>query len=634
MRFFFITTGINMLQNIRQNAQGTVAKIIVGLIVISFSIFGLESILLGGGGNNVAEVNGEEIGVQEVQQAITTQQRRLINMMGDDFNPALLEEDRIRPQVLEALVNRKLLTQSARDMDLSVSEATIGATIASMEQFQVDGAFSPSRYKQLLSENGYSPGYFKSTLRNDLLVNQARVGLAGSEFATPSELAVNARLINEQRDFRYLTIPRDSVQIDAEIGEAEILAYYEANQPEFLTEETVDVEYLELRLEDFRKPVDEQAVLEAYELARHEFKAVTEHSVSHILIEDGDEKSVGERITGALAELESGADFADVAEKYSDDVGTAARGGDLGVSRGEAFPEEMESVIATLEPGEVSEPFTTDAGTHIVLLKDRRETAEASLEELRPQLEETLQADEARVALVRVVEDLRDLSFNAESLDGPARELGLEVQEIAEVTRGEGEGPFSNPVLRETVFSKEVLVAGHNSELIELGDSHFVVAHVKQHHKPEVQPIEAVREEIVAAIQAERTREAVADAAEEVLAKLRSGKGMDVVASDSGYAWQVELAAGRRSFAVAPQVLDRVFELPVPENAAASSDFVLTSEGDAVVIELARVHRGSYDSMSVEDQRQVQNQIGGEYGGLVDAAYRARLRDAADISVM
>ena len=189
-------------------------------------------------------------------------------------------------------------------------------------------------------------------------------------------------------------------------------------------------------------------------------------------------------------------------------------------------------------------------------------------------------------------------------------------------------------MLRETVFSKEVLVAGHNSELIELGDSHFVVAHVKQHHKPEVQPIEAVREEIVAAIQAERTREAVADAAEEVLAKLRSGKGMDVVASDSGYAWQVELAAGRRSFAVAPQVLDRVFELPVPENAAASSDFVLTSEGDAVVIELARVHRGSYDSMSVEDQRQVQNQIGGEYGGLVDAAYRARLRDAADISVM
>jgi len=633
VRFFFITTGTSMLQNIRRNAQGTAAKIVVGLIVVSFSIFGLESILLGGGSNSVAEVNGEQIDAQEVQRAITAEQRRLINRMGDNFNPALLEESRIRPRVVETIVNRKLLTQSALDLDLSISEETIGATIASMEQFQVDGAFSPVRYKQLLSDNGFTPGYFKNTLRSDLLVSQARTGLAGSDFATPGERALNARLINEQRDFRYLSIPRDKVAVDTDIDDAEIERYYQQNQPDFMSEETVDVQYIEVRLEDFREPVDEQAVSEAYELARHDFEAVTEHSVSHILIEDADSESGEARIAEALAKIEAGEDFADVAAEYSDDIGSARRGGELGVSRGNAFPEKMESVIAELQPGEVSEPFATDAGTHIVLLTDRRITEEATLEELRPQLEETLQADAARVELVSVVEELRDLSFNAENLERPARELGLEVEQINGVARNEDSGLFSNAALREAVFSEEVLVDGHNSEVIELGNNHFVVAHAKQHNLPEVQSIDTVREEIVAAILEQRTREATRQAAEEVLARLRGGTGIDVLAQEFGYEWQVELAAGRRSFSVTPEVLERVFELPAPE-AGASSDYVLTAQGDAVVFELARVHPGAYDALSPEEQEQVQNQIGGEYGALVDAAYRAGLRDAAEINVL
>lgn len=633
MRFFF-NTGNNMLQNIRQNVQGTAAKIVVGLIVISFSIFGIESILVGGGGNSVAEVNGEGIDAQEVQQAITTQQRRLISMMGDDFNPALLDEDRIRPQVMEALISRKLLTQSAADLGLSVSESSIGATIGSMQQFQVDGAFSPSLYKQLLSDNGFTPGYFKSSLRNDLLANQVRTGLAGSDFATPTELALNASIINEQRDFRYLTIPRDVVQVNSGVTEEDIAAYYAENQPQFLTEESVDVQYIDLQLDDFRQPVSEEAIVEAYELARHDFKAITENNVSHILFERGDSESRMARIAEAQASLEAGKDFAEVAEKFSDDIGSASRGGDLGFSRGDAFPEEMEAVIADLEPGQISEPFETDAGIHIVLLRERRVTDEATLDEMRPQLEQSLQTDEARASLLATVGELRDLSFNAENLEGPARELGLTVEEALGVTRTAGTGLFADTILRDAAFSEEVLVAGHNSEVFELSDSHFVVLHAARHNKPEVLPLDVVREDIAAAIREERTLEAVSVAAREALSRLRSGTPVEVIARESGYEWQVELGAGRRSFAVLPEVLTRVFELPAPAATHGSSDFVLTAQGDAVVIELARVDPGAYDALPDQDRRQIQSQVGGEYGGLVDAAYRAGLRAAADISVM
>ncbi len=102
-----------MLQNIRKYTQGTTAKIVVGLIVISFAFFGIESILLNGGGNEIAEINGEPIYPEELQQALDTQKRRLVAMMGEKIDPAMLDDDRLRPQALEALINRKLLMQSA-----------------------------------------------------------------------------------------------------------------------------------------------------------------------------------------------------------------------------------------------------------------------------------------------------------------------------------------------------------------------------------------------------------------------------------------------------------------------------------------------------------------------------------------
>ena len=120
-----------MLQDIRSRVQGPVVKVIVWLIVISFSIFGIESILVGGGGGGVAEVNGEEITPQELEQALNTQQRRLIAAMGDNFDPAMLEDDRLKSQVLNSLVDRKLMMQSAADYEsVCIQERSSVASLA------------------------------------------------------------------------------------------------------------------------------------------------------------------------------------------------------------------------------------------------------------------------------------------------------------------------------------------------------------------------------------------------------------------------------------------------------------------------------------------------------------------------
>ena len=464
-----------MLKNIRQNVQGTAAKIVVGLIVISFSIFGIESILLGGGGGGVAEVNGEEVSPMELQQAVNTAKRRLIAMMGDEVDPAMLDDERLRPQALEGLVAQKLQVQSASDMGLAVSEREIGAVIGSMEQFQLDGVFSPEMYKNLLASSGYTPAFFKRSLSAELVINQARSGIAGSDFATPAELKTNARFIGEQRDMRYLTIPVQRFMDEREVSEAEIEAFYRANQNDFLSEESVELDYIELKPEDFYQPVDEKALRSAFEEELRSGVYATENRVSHILFEAGSAESPEElqaRIEAARQALNAGSDFADVAREFSDDIGSSGAGGDLGFTSGEAFPPEMEQAVAALEVGAVSPAVVTEAGTHLIQVTERREGKPPTFEELRPALESRIQQEEAAVELLRTVESLRDISFNAEDLAVPAEELQLTVRQSEPVSRTQADSLYrtDDPAVqvkeRDSVTVPGAVYSAVNDELL------------------------------------------------------------------------------------------------------------------------------------------------------------------------
>ena len=626
-----------MLQNIRQNVQGPAIKVVVWLIVISFSIFGIESILVGGGGAGVAEVNGEEVSPQELQQAVNTQKRRLIAMMGENFDPTVLDDEVITSQALNSLIGRKLLMQSAESMDLTVSSREIGSVIGGMEQFQIEGKFSPQMFSSVLSSAGYTPAYFKETLREDIALAQLRSGLAGSEFATPLELALNAKVDAEQRDLRYLTIPLQTFIDQQQVTDEQISAYFAEHQDDFRTSESLELDYIELTPDLFRQPVEESAVLEAYQLEVENTQYQTENRVSHILFEtrDGeDSAALQQRVAAAQARLAAGAGFSEVAAEFSDDVGSAANGGDLGFSSGDAFPEEMEEAVASLAVDEVSAPVTTEAGTHLVLVTERREGSAPELEELRPRLEEQLQLAQARGELLLVVETLRDLVFNAEDLSRPASELDLVVQRSEPVARDQAQGLFANPALLNAAFSEEVLEAGHNSDVIELGEDRFVVMHKHKHNQPQLRELADVRDEIAAIIVEQSARELVAAEADRVVQELAAGASMEQLATDAGYSWQVELGADRRNGAVPREVLARAFELPAPTQGQTLVDFLMGPSGDAQVISLTGVNPGKFEALEQNARVSLLRQVSGEYANLVDSEFQRGLRESADISVM
>jgi peptidyl-prolyl cis-trans isomerase D len=626
-----------MLQDLRKSTQGTTAKVVVGLIVISFSIFGIESILLGGGGSGIAEVNGEEVSPQELEQLVNTQRRRLIAMMGENIDPSMLDEQRLTSQALETIIGRKLQLQSATDMKLGISEQQIGAVIGSMEQFQIDGQFSPELYKNLLSNAGYTPASFKRGLQDDLVLSQLSSGLAGSDFATQAELELNAIYSAETRDIRYLTIPVDKFSTAEQVSDSEIEAYYNDNQVDFYSTESVELDYIELSVEDFVQPVEDSEVQERYLLAQESYEFQTEWGVSHILFEqaeDETDEAFSARISAVQELVAAGDEFSELAKQHSDDIGSASYGGELGFTRGETFPEEMEQSIAGLEVGKVSAPVITDAGVHLIKLTELREGEIPSLEDMRPELEQRVQLEAARRDLALVVETLKDVAFNAEDLSAPAKELSLEVKRSEPISRSQQEGLFAHPALLSTVFSEEVLDQGHNSDVIELANDIYVALRVRTHNQPQAKPLEIVRSDIETILTSARARTAAQFAAEQALQSLAQGISVEELAKTEGYEWQVELAAARGSAMVPYPVLQRAFELPAPTDGDAQFEYVESAAGDVLILELARVTPGALSELPPAQENQLQQQVIAEYGGMVSSEYQQGLRAKADISVM
>jgi peptidyl-prolyl cis-trans isomerase D len=622
-----------MLQDIRKSSQGTAAKIIIGLIVISFAGFGLQSILLDGGGGVVAEVNGEEISPQELQQAEYIHTRRLVSMLGDNLDPAFLQEDRVRAQALEGLVGQKVLVQAATEAGLIVADADLAAVMMQIEDFQVDGQFNEELYKQVLADNGYTPATFRRNFAADLLVTQLRSGLAATDFATDAELELSAAVLSETRDFRYLTIPGDAFAESVQVSEAELEAYYDEHQGEFLTDESLDLDYITVSLDDFREPVDEEQVREAYELALQEDQTGDEHRLSHILFVEGGDTSVAERVAAAQAKLAEGIPFTDVASEFSDDPGSASRGGDLGYTSGDAFPEEIEEAIVGLTVGAVSAPLESEAGTHLLLLTERREATPPTFEELRAGLEESLQQAEARDQLLQTVELLKDLAFNAEDLQLPSEDLDLPIHDAPGVTRVLGEGVFESAALRNAAFSEDVLVAGNNSDVIEVAPEQYVVLSVREHHEAEVKPLEAVRDEVSYILEQAAVERALAAEAKSLLDELRGGAVMSALAAEKGYSWQAELGFHRAQSGGSPELLARVFSLPAPTEGEVS-DYLLAGSGDAIVIQLTRVREGVMDELSEEEVNALRTGVAGESGALLDSEFQQSRRQNADVVIL
>ena len=161
-----------MLQSIRNRSQGWFAWTIVILITIPFALWGIQEYVGGGREPAAATVNGEDIPQREVQRMVQTQRQRLLAALGDNADPALLDELRLQEVALEGLIENEVLFQTAESSGFRISDSHLVSRIHAISAFQENGVFSSEMYKQALRNQGMLPGGFEPMLRRDLLVEQ------------------------------------------------------------------------------------------------------------------------------------------------------------------------------------------------------------------------------------------------------------------------------------------------------------------------------------------------------------------------------------------------------------------------------------------------------------------------------
>ncbi len=596
-----------MLQTMRQSTQSTAAKVIIGLIVLSFAAFGLETLLPGGAGTSVAEVNGEEITPFALQEAITQQTRQLISILGDDIDPALLDDERLRPRALDSLVQRALLLQKTAALQLVASGAQVSQSITSIEAFQFNGEFSPDAYKSVLANAGYTLERFRRAQADDIVLAQLQTAISESEFVTTTELSATANVRAEERDVRFLVVPDNTLLDDSALSDDALRGFYTDNESLFFTQEQLIVDYIELNPEGFDVLVDDAVVREQYEAVKDEYEVSEQTRVSHILLtrdEEETEQDFAGRLSTVTTQLNDGVDFAAVAAALSDDLGSAAMGGELGFTDGATFPEAMEEAIAELVlPGDISAPVDTDAGTHIIRLEERIEGTSVSYETVKTELRASIEAAEAERALLIAVEELRDAVFNVADLSGPADALGVSVLRSDAFTVEAGQGVFSDARLRAAAFAEDVKVDGNNSDVLELAERRFVVVRVHEVRPPQTAPFREVETEVIELLRSELQTAALSGIQSTAQDALASGETLEEVAQTLGLDWRVELAATRLVSQLPRPVLNTAFSMTAGETTQLRT-VSIPGEGYAVV-QLARVAPGSVDALSIGERNQL-----------------------------
>ena len=630
-----------MLQHIRDRAQGIVIWTIVGLIIITFALFGLSSYLSDSTRVSVATVNGAEISPNDFQRAYQNYQQRLQKILGDKYRPELFEQDKVRQEVLESLIQQELLNQELVRAGYHAAPQQIVNQIARMEVFQDEGKFSAERYKQILNSQRINSAAFEQQISRDLTEQQLTAGMLLSAFITDDELDRFARLQNQQRELSYIRLPKSHYLKNITLTEKEIEAYYEEHKNIFTTPEKLSVDYVELNLDEMSREIEisDKAIADYYEQQRETFTRKPEQrKASHILIqvENADaEPGALDKLKMIQEKLAGGEAFAKLAEEFSDDVGSARQGGDLGYFGRGVMDKAFEDAAFKLKKGEISKPVRSRFGYHLIKLDDIRAAEVAKLEDVKETIRHDLQIQQAEQAFYENVDKLNNLSYEIpDSLAPVAETLGLELKTSPLFTRQGGEGLFANPKVTSVAFSEEVLNEGRNSQLIELSDTHVLVLRMAEHIPVKQQPLSDVAGQVKMRLMNEKVAEKIKADSVVIQKQLRAGKQAEKLAQSMKAEWKpvglVSRIPDDADKTLDPQIRNALFKMPrVIKGEKVYRDILLANGDGAVLILSAVVDGGSY---AAENKLNEQRKLIGIYGKAIQSAWMTELRNNADVS--
>ncbi|WP_428603256.1 SurA N-terminal domain-containing protein [Sedimenticola sp.] len=629
-----------MLQSIRERAQGVIAWFIVILISVPFALFGINSYLGGGSEPVAATVNGQEITQREFEEGYRDFRTNLRQRLGDNYRPELIDEAKLRQEVLQLMIRNNLLMQKSEEMGLQVGDDLVRQVIGSLPGFQVDGRFNQDAYESGVRVQGLTPAGFEQQIRRGLISSQLSKAVTGSEFATQSELNRLVALRLQRRDFEYLTLPAANFLSGVEVSDDEVATYYAAHQNDFMAPERVKIRYLDLDVAGIAKTLtaDDEALRAYYNENQSHYKSTEQRRASHILIpveEGSDDAAVAKAKAEAeaiLKRVRGGEDFAAVAKAESKDPGSVEEGGDLGFFETGVMEPAFDAVVFKLQPGEISDLVRTPFGFHIIRLT---KILGKSFEDVRNEVQKDYLKAEAERIFYEYAERLGNIAYEEpDSLQPAADALGIEPKESDWFSRDGGQGVLGAPKVIAAAFSEDVLVSGHNSEAIELTPEHILVLRVVDHEEASIRSLDQVKQAIQDKLRVESAIKKAKQEGSELVSKLTKGATLAEIATEKGVKVEARKVISRDAQDVPADLVKQLFLMARPEGDAPVYGQLAMVSGDLALIALHTVTDGTLaDANELGGDAALKNALIQSRGKSYFQHLQGNLRTTADVVI-
>lgn len=530
-----------MLGLFRKHATSWLIKVAFFLIVIVFIFWGGYSYKMKEE-NKVAVVDDSYISVGEYDRAYSNLLEMYRRQLGGAFSDEMMKSLNLKKQALDMLVERYVLRKAAEQLGFGASEKEIQQRILEFPVFVQDGKFDQRRYTALLQQNRLTPEMFEHQIADEISVQKVESFVKRRASVTDDEIRGDFDSTFGRVKLAYVLFDPKSYEPQVKVDSDRLMAYYQNHLDDYKEPEKRKLAYVLLKFADFGKSVavtDEQ-VKQYYEDNLEKYHQEAEVKARHILFEvkeDAPEAEVAKVKAEAekvLAEARKGADFGQLATKYSKDSGSAKQGGDLGWFGKEKMVPPFSEAAFALKPGEISDLVRTQFGFHIIKVEEVRPERTKPLEEVKSEIVAAIQDEKGREIALDKARALGDMAFAHRDLDKAAKALNLTV------TVPEGAGFAQTDKLPglegapQTVMGKLFMLQDKEvSDVMDVG-SGYAVFQVLAIQPPEPKPFETVKDSVEKGYKAEEARVLAQAKATELLDEAKKSGSLEQAAKSAG----------------------------------------------------------------------------------------------------
>ena len=489
----------------------------------------------GGQGKPLAEVNGAPISYASFARSYRNLYDRYQQSFKGEITPQM--ENYLKYRVLSSLITDELLWQEAKKAKIRVTEDEVTDEIKKIiERFS-----SRENFMRFLSYGGIPYPDFKEEIKKELAINKLIQRVRDSIDVTDEEVKAYWIKENERVKLEYLLIRTENYEKEVKPTREEVEKYYEDYKKNFTVPEKVRVKYILINPDDFkdRVKVTPEKLKEYYQDHLADYEVDEQRRVSHILVQvppnatEEETKKAEEKIKKIQKKLKDGADFAELAKKYSDDSFSAEKGGDLGYfTRGQMLPSFSEVVFSLKDIGEVSDVVRTPLGYHLIKLTGIKPPYTKPFEKVESQVRERFIREESEKLAKREAERLREeMKNNAYTFKQYAREHPDQVNLTPLFARNERiENLGWVPQFNNVAFS---LKQGEIGPLVETPRGYCILT--LEEKKPSyIPPLNEIEEEVKKKLIERRATEIAGEEAKKIKKMVEKEKDLSLFASKRG----------------------------------------------------------------------------------------------------